>query len=285
MTIFNSGGAAAFKHDARRVCVRAQGEIGPRQCRPQIRIGCTPAAPVLHQILVVTRAALVTRVVIRIERLAQRVQRANERSAQGVLHARVVDLQRAVVAARGGVPIGAAFRAAEIRQHGVPAPAGCALRGPIGVVLGLTAHIEVAVDRAGAAQHASTRTGNRAIAGMRRRRIRIAPADTVVEHRAREAGRHLDPQFVVGAARFKQQHAMTARSGQPVGEHATGRASTDDDVIPRLLRAHCCRDRFSHERRYRKAHCITSSRASRAASATAACSISGPAPATVARTR
>ena len=37
--------------------------------------------------------------------------------------------------------------------------------------------------------------------------------------------------MAVVAAGFEEQHAVAARRGQPVGQHAAGRAGADDDVI------------------------------------------------------
>ena len=43
---------------------------------------------------------------------------------------------------------------------------------------------------------------------------------------------------VVEMGRDQEQHAVAARGGEPVGEHAAGRAGPDDDVVEGLRVAH-----------------------------------------------
>ncbi len=50
--------------------------------------------------------------------------------------------------------------------------------------------------------------------------------------------------MAVMAAGFQQQHAMAARRGQPVGQHAAGRAGADDDVIEAFAILPLCHGAF-----------------------------------------
>ena len=47
----------------------------------------------------------------------------------------------------------------------------------------------------------------------------------------------MDPRIAVLAAGFEQQHGGLAVGGQPVGQHAAGRAGADDDEIEFLSAA------------------------------------------------
>ena len=52
----------------------------------------------------------------------------------------------------------------------------------------------------------------------------------VLDQRA-DPGRHLDQDGIVLAARLKQQNRGLAIGRQAIGQHATGRACADDDVV------------------------------------------------------
>jgi hypothetical protein len=47
----------------------------------------------------------------------------------------------------------------------------------------------------------------------------------------RDACRDPDPHPAIVFARFQQEHAVTPRSGEAIGQHATGGAGADDDVV------------------------------------------------------
>ena len=59
----------------------------------------------------------------------------------------------------------------------------------------------------------------------------VAPVVAGHVHRDREGARHLDEHRAVRAAMLEQEHAVAAVLAQPMGEHATGRAGADDDVV------------------------------------------------------
>ena len=129
---------------------------------------------------------------------------------------------------------------AEVRQHVVPAPAGKPKLAPMVVVGGLAAHVDHGVDRGRAADHLAARivqaAAVEALLGLGLEhpvRARIADGEQV-------ADRDVEPDPVVAAAGFQQQHALARVGGQPVRQHAAGRARADDDVVVVALDRRCC---------------------------------------------
>ncbi len=119
----------------------------------------------------------------------------------------------------------------EKRQHIIPAPTLVAELSPLVVVARLAAHIDHAVDRRAAAQHLAARIvdGSSAQAGLR---LGLeAPVGARVVHAIEIADRDVDPQVIVLAAGFQQQHGNLRIGGQAVGEQAARRAAADDDVV------------------------------------------------------
>src|SRR6266853_1344060 len=124
------------------------------------------------------------------------------------------------------------FGALEHGQHVVPAPAGVAERFPLVVVAGLPAHIHHGVDRGAAAQHFSARIENGAAVQPGLGLGAVAPVGARIADAVEIADRDVDPDPVVLAACFEQQHAHFGIGGQAVGEQTTRRSCTDDHVVP-----------------------------------------------------
>ena len=120
---------------------------------------------------------------------------------------------------------------AEIGQHVVEAPAGIAELAPVVEVLRLAAHVEQAVDRTRAAQHLAARLDDLAVVELGLRLGRVEPVDPAVVEQLAVAERNVNPEMAVVPARLEQQHAMAARGGQAIGQHAAGGAGADDDVV------------------------------------------------------
>jgi hypothetical protein len=138
--------------------------------------------------------------------------------------------------AAGAVEFGRAavmvFAALEQRQHGIPAPAGVADgRRPAVVILALAAHVDHAVDRRAAAEHAPARIQKRTAVEPRLLARVISPVRARIADAIQIADRDVDPVVVVAAARFEQQHANVRIGRQPIGEHAARRAGADDHVV------------------------------------------------------
>ena len=100
------------------------------------------------------------------------------------------------------------------------------------VVVGrLAAHVDHGVDRRRAADHLAARIGEAAAVEARLRLGLEHPVRARIADREQIADRNVEPDPVVAAAGFQQQHALAGIGGQPVGQHAAGRARADDDVV------------------------------------------------------
>ena len=99
------------------------------------------------------------------------------------------------------------------------------------VILVLPAYIEQAVYRARSTQHLASRLDDLPVVELGFRFGFVEPVDLWVVEQFGEAERHVNPEMAVMSAGLQQQHAMAARSGQPVGEHAAGGTGADDDVV------------------------------------------------------
>ena len=119
----------------------------------------------------------------------------------------------------------------EIGQHVVIAPAGIAALAPAIVILVLAAHIEQAVDRTRAAEHFSARLEHLPAVQSRLRLGLVHPVDGFFLEQFAVAERHVDPEIGVLRSGLQQQHGMLAVGAQAIGEHASGRAGADDDVV------------------------------------------------------
>ena len=133
----------------------------------------------------------------------------------------------------------------EVGQHVLIGPAGAAQRGPVVIVPGVAADIEHGVDRARPAQSASARL--------------IAPAPVQALHRlgferpVRALGQGdqhaggLDPEIVVGAARFQQADPARGVFAQPARHGAARAATADHDNVELVHPAsplHRCQQRM-----------------------------------------
>ena len=117
------------------------------------------------------------------------------------------------------------------RQHVVPAPALEAELAPVVVVGGLAAHVDHGVDRRRAADHLAARIVQRAAVQAGHRFGLEHPVRARIADREQIADRDVEPDPVVAAAGFQQQHAILGIRRKPIGQHAAGRARTDDDVV------------------------------------------------------
>src|SRR5262249_59007146 len=113
----------------------------------------------------------------------------------------------------------------------VGTPAGGWGWAPLAVRGGWAAHRDQGVDGGGAADHLAARIVEAAAVEPLLRlglehpvRARIADGEEV-------ADRDVEPDPVVVAAGFEQQHARCWIGGEPVRQHAAGRARADDDVV------------------------------------------------------
>jgi hypothetical protein len=163
------------------------------------------------------------------ERVAQGERRLDERARGGVRVGDAGDRQVAARAVPGPGAVDVVLRALEQRQDAVPVPARAALVGP-GVVVGaVPAHVDHAVERAAAAEHASARPVQGAPGGVLLRDRHHGPVDVGVPE-AGPAARVVDGRCVVGGTRLHDVHGV-ARVQEPAGEDAARGAGADDDDV------------------------------------------------------
>ncbi|MDR8730798.1 hypothetical protein FEQ04_05139 [Burkholderia pseudomultivorans] len=208
-------------------------DVGPRDAAAR-------AVPMRD--LVEADAFLRRAVEVVVERVAGRMRGLDESFGERIAKAQIRYRERPVRA----VPrIGAAlvaFRAAEIRQHVLPAPAGRAELRPLVVVARMAARIDHRVDRARAAHPAPARLIAAPPAETRLRHGLVAVVGAELErHERRDADRHVDQQIAFGVrARLDQRDGRVgARIGEAAGQARPARPATHDDVVvlhARLLR-------------------------------------------------
>ena len=119
-------------------------------------------------------------------------------------------------------------------QHLFVGPAAVAEPGPGIVVAGLAADVQHGVDRARTAQHLAARNRQAPVAGARLGLRVEAPVDAWAVDHLPEADGHMDEGMPITGAGFEQQHAVARVRAKPVGQHATGGAGADDDVVELL---------------------------------------------------
>ena len=119
----------------------------------------------------------------------------------------------------------------EIGQHVVIAPAGIAALAPAIVILVLAAHIEQAVDRTRTAEHLAARLEHLPAVQSRLRLGLVHPVDGLFLEQLAVAERYVDPEIAVLRSGLQQQHGVFAVGAQAIGEHASGRAGADDDIV------------------------------------------------------
>ena len=119
----------------------------------------------------------------------------------------------------------------EIGQHVVIAPAGIAALAPAIVILVLAPHIQQAVDRARTAEHFSARLEYLPAVQSRLRLGLVHPVDGFFLEQFSVAERDVDPEIAILRSGLQQQHGMFAVGAQAIGEHTSGRAGADDDVV------------------------------------------------------
>src|SRR5436309_1676081 len=102
---------------------------------------------------------------------------------------------------------------------------------PAIVILMLTAHIEQAVDRARTAEHFSARLEHLPAVQSRFWLGLVHPVDGFFLEQLSVAERHVDPEIGILRSGLQQQHGMFAVGTQAIGEHTSGRAGADDNVV------------------------------------------------------
>ncbi len=214
-------------------CKRAA--VGPVLCRAQIGLGSAPPPAVAGRGLVIADAFLPGAVEIGVGRDAGLDGGGDHRVAQWRPH-RVRHVERSADPVEF---VGAALlvlRLFEKRQHVFPIPALAAALAPIVIVGGRAAHIDHAVDRAGAAEDLAARLVEGAAVELRLGLALEHPVDPGVGVRLGVAERDMDPRVAVRAAGFEQQHAIFSGFAEPRRHRAARRTGAGDDEVECLCR-------------------------------------------------
>ncbi|VWB89565.1 hypothetical protein BUB20358_04262 [Burkholderia ubonensis] len=177
-----------------------------------------------------------------VERIAGRVRGLDESFGERIAKAQIGHRERAVRAVPCVRAAPVAFRAPEIRQHVLPAPARRAELRPFVVVERMAARVDHRVDRARAAHPAPARLVAATPAEARLRHGLVAVVGAELErHERRDADRHVHEQVALGVrTRFDQRdRRVGACVGKPAREARAAGTRPDDEVVvlhARLLR-------------------------------------------------
>src|SRR5262245_39242521 len=95
----------------------------------------------------------------------------------------------------------------------------------------MSARIRHHVDRGGATEHLSARGFDAAAVEVWLRLGVKAPVEQAPLVQLAHAERHVDERMRVAPTRLEQEHPRCVILAQAIGEHAPGRAGTDDDVV------------------------------------------------------
>ena len=213
--------------------------LGP-QFQPQVRAlprglqkgpGCAGAPTAPDGQLVSTDTKVRRRIEVGVARQAGLHARLHPGLAVRVVVAQVRDAELTLCAMEFAGPALITLGAAEVRQHAAVVPPHGPRPHPIGIVLMLAADVDQAVDGGRATHHPAP--GPHDVAPARALgRLGVEQArEALVVDGLEVAHRQVDPEVAVRAARLQYQDA-TPRCAQALGQHATGRARADDDVIP-----------------------------------------------------
>ena len=234
--ILDADGAAVLDQHACGVSVRLHDQVRTIARRPQIGGGGAPAAAVVGGRLVVAGAFLLRAIEVRVARDAGLEAGLEQQLADFPLIRLVGDTQRTAAAMEFARAAFVVLGLAEIRQDEVVVPALAAALAPFVVVGVVAAHVDHAVDRAGAAQHLAARLVHDAVVQVGFRLAVEHPVDPRIAESAHIAEGNVDPGIAVLAARLQQQHAVASGLRQPRGKHASRRPGAGDDVVVGLVR-------------------------------------------------
>ena len=220
--VLDADAAAVLDQQPRRVRRGGDRQVLALLCAGQVGPRARPAPRAVDRGLVVADAFLVGAVEVGIVGNARLdggvVHRLGERRLPGM----VGDLERPAGAVELVAAADIVLGLLEVGQHRIVVPALAAALAPFVVVGGVAAHVDHAVDRAGAAQHLAARLVHDAVVelGLRLRvehpvHLRIVEGLVVAE-------RNVDPGIGVARSGLEQQHAKAAVLGEAAGDGTTG---------------------------------------------------------------
>ena len=250
--VLDADGAAVLDQDAGRVRVRRDDEVLSAPRGFQIGDRGAPAPAVADGRLVVADAILARAVEVGVARDARLDGRLDDGVDDLAAKAAVADLERAADAVELALAALLVLGLAEVGQDAREVPALAAALAPAVVVGGRAAHVDHAVERAGAAQHLAARlVGGAAVEAGDGLALEF-PVVAGVRVELVVADRDVDPGIAVAPAGLEQQHPVAARLRQARRHRAAGGARPRDDEVEgflaalRLPRCRCrpCRSRM-----------------------------------------
>ena len=140
-------------------------------------------------------------------------------------------MDRTATAAHCLVALGIVFELPEVGLHVRVTPALAALVAPVVVFLGVAAHEQIAVDRAGAADDAAAHPALRLVVEVGLRFGLVLPGVAFVVEDLRDHQRDFEIDVVRRATCLKEQHSMAAVIGQACGKRGAGGAGANHDEI------------------------------------------------------
>jgi hypothetical protein len=228
---FDADGAAVLDQHALHLRERCDAQVGPVAHRLQERLGGVHADAAALRHVEIGDAVIVATVEVGHARDAGR----NGCIADGVqdrpMQALALDAQFAAGAMGLVGTVDEVLMLPEQRQHIVPAPALVAELAPLVIVARLAAHVDHAVDRGAAAQNLAARIVDGAPAEALLSLGLEAPVSARIPHAIEIADRDVDPEEVILAAGFQQQHRDLRIGGEPIRQQAAGCPTADDDVV------------------------------------------------------
>src|SRR5271165_1523387 len=238
--IFDPDRAPVLEQDAGGVCVGRDRQVVATARRAQIGSRRAPTPAMGGGCLVIADTLLPGAVEIGVVRDAGLDGGGDHGVAERRAH-RVRYVQRP---ARAVELIAAALlvlRLLEERQHRIPIPPFTAALAPTVVIGRRAAHIDHAVDRAGAAQDLAARLVEGAVVELLLGLGLEHPVITRVGEGLGVAERYVDPRVGVAPAGFEQQHAIATGFAEPSGDRAARRSGTGNDEVVSVV---CCRHSF-----------------------------------------
>ena len=208
-----------------------EAQVGAVEHGLQEGAGRGPAHTALLVDVEIADPGIVAGVEIRRRRNAHLDRRPGDGIQHIPLHARLLDPPFAAGAVMLGVAEEMIVEPLEDRADIVPAPAGEPELAPVIVVLRLTAHRDHGVDRRAAADHLAAGVFQAAPVQARLLLGFEHPVRPRIADGKQIAHRNVEPDPVVPAAGFQEQHARTGVRRETIGQHTAGGARADDDVV------------------------------------------------------
>ena len=229
--------------------VRRDDEVLAVACRLEVGDGGAPATAIADGRLIIANAFLGGAIEVPIARHAGLYGGLHDGVDDRALEAAIADIEGAAGTVKG---VGAALVVLgllEVRENAGVVPSLAAALPPAIVVGRGAAHVDHAVQRAGAAEHFAARLVGRPPIQAGDRLALEFPVVDVVGVELVVADGDVDPGVVVAAAGFQEEHAVAAGFRETRGHRATRRSRARDDIIesfPVHLASHGC-PRFAYD--------------------------------------